>query len=234
MEDFNWFGWMSDKVVEHNIHIVTGTFVALLLITLSFLYNRSLKAASEEVVPTGKFSLKNIFQYAVESLLSLMEGIIGHEARDYFPLVGGLFIYIFVSNLIGAIPGFIPPTENVNTNFACSITVFLYYNYLGVKKQGAKNYFKHFMGPVAWLAWLMLPIELISHIVRPVTLSLRLLINMFGDHLVLGVFSGLVPLIIPVIFMALGVFVAFIQAFVFSLLSTVYIGLAVAHEEGHH
>ena len=231
MHEFTWFGWISDKVTHHNIHIFTAGLVAVLLILFSLVYRRSLKSVEEELVPTGKVSLKNIFQVTVENILGLMEGVIGPDAKLYFPLIGSLFIYIFINNLMGVIPGFLPATENVNTNFAMSITVFLYYNYVGIKKQGIKNYLKHFMGPLWMLAPLMFLIELVSHIVRPVSLAVRLFGNITGDHVVLGIFSDLVPLIVPVIFFALGIFVSFIQAFVFSLLSTVYIGLAVAHEE---
>ena len=231
MHEFSWFGWISDKVTHHNIHIFTAGLVAVLLILFSLVYRRSLKSVEEELVPTGKVSLKNIFQVTVENILGLMEGVIGPDAKLYFPLIGSLFIYIFINNLMGVIPGFLPATENVNTNFAMSITVFLYYNYVGIKKQGIKNYLKHFMGPLWMLAPLMFLIELVSHIVRPVSLAVRLFGNITGDHVVLGIFSDLVPLIVPVIFFALGIFVSFIQAFVFSLLSTVYIGLAVAHEE---
>ena len=231
MHEFTWLGWISDKINHHNIHIYSAAIVVILLTVLSILYKISLKSAEEEIVPSSKFSLKNIFQVAVEGILGLMEGVMGKEAKEYFPLIGTLFIYIFVNNMLGLIPGFTPATENVNTNLALGLTVFVYYNYMGIKKQGIKNYVKHLLGPVWQLAWLILPIELISHIVRPISLSVRLFGNITGDHVVLGIFSGLVPLVLPVIFLGLGVFVSLIQAFVFSLLSTVYLGLAVAHEE---
>lgn len=230
MHEFTWFGWISDSVTHYNSHIFSGLLVAFFLILCAFLYRRSMKSIEEEIVPSDKFSLKNIMQVTVEGVLSLMQGVIGPDARLYFPLIGALFIYIFFNNLLGIIPGFLPATENVNTNFACSITVFVYYNYVGIRKHGL-SYFKHFMGPIWWLVWLMLPIELISHAVRPLSLSIRLFGNITGDHVVIGIFSELTPLIVPVLFLALGIFISFIQAFVFSLLSTVYIGLAVAHEE---
>jgi len=233
MHDFNWFGWMSEHVNHGNIHVYTASFVALMLIIASFAYKFSLKSIDEEVVPTPGTSFKNIFQYAVESILGLMEGIIGHDAKKYFPLIGALFIYVFINNLMGIIPGMLPATENINTNLAVSITVFFYYNLVGIKEQGIVNYLKHFMGPIIFLAPLMLIIETISHLVRPVALAIRLFGNINGDHVVLGIFSDLVPLGIPVIFLGLGLFVAFVQAFVFALLSSVYIGLSVAHEEHH-
>jgi len=132
---------------------------------------------------------------------------------------------------LGLIPGFLPPTDNINTNLAIALTVFVYYHIMGIKAHGVKNYLKHFMGPILWLGPLMIVIELIGHCVRPISLSLRLFGNITGDHLVLGIFSGLVPILVPVVFMALGLFVSFIQAFVFSLLSMIYINLATAHEE---
>lgn len=231
MHEFTWLGWISDHVNHGNTHIVTGSIVALLIMLMAVIYRRSLVSVESEIMPGSQFSLKNLLQVTIEGILSLMEGVIGKDAKSYFPLIGAVFIYIFLNNLVGVIPGILPATENVNTNWAIGVTVFVYYNYVGIKKHGFKNYMKHFLGPVWWLAWLILPIELISHVVRPITLGIRLFGNIFGDHIVVGIFSDLVPLLVPVIFMAFGVFVAFVQAFVFSLLSIVYIGLAVQHEE---
>lgn len=233
MHQFTWIGWISDSINHHNSHIFTAIFVTLLLIGLGLLYKRSLKSVEEELVPSSKFSFKNVFQVIVEKLYGLVEDIIGKDAKKYFPLIGGVFIYVFVNNILGVIPGFLPATENIGTNWAVGITVFLYYNYQGIKSHGVVHYFKHFLGPVWWLAWLMLPIELISHAVRPISLGIRLYGNILGDHTVIAIFSELTPYVVPVIFLALGIFVSFIQAFVFSLLSTVYISLATAHDEEH-
>jgi F-type H+-transporting ATPase subunit a len=161
--------------------------------------------------------------------------------------VATLFIFIFLSNLLGLIPGFFPPTANINTNLAMALCVFLYFNVVGIKEQGFVNYFKHFMGvapsgpiwafiPGLVLALLIFCIEIFGLVIRPVTLSLRLLANINADHLVVGIFSSLSPLIVPIIFMILGLFVAFVQAFVFSLLTIIYIALAAPHgeEEAHH
>jgi len=218
--------------IDHHIaHIVTAGIAALFLILCAVIANRRLKRTEKCLVPQAKATPATLFEVVVEALLNLMEGVLGERAWKFFPLIGGLFIYILTCNLIGLIPGMTPPTENINTNAACAILVFLYYNYLGIKEHGIKNYLKHFMGPVIWLGPLMLVIELISHMVRPLSLSVRLFGNMTGDHMVLGVFSELTPLFIPVIFLGLGLFVSFIQAFVFSLLSIVYISLAT--EEAH-
>ncbi len=234
MHDFNWFSFLTHNAINHhNVHMVTAGLVVLLLIAATVAIHSKLRQTEERVIPSSRFSLVNLFEAAVEAILSLMESVIGPEAPRYFPLIGSLFIYIFLCNIMALIPGFLPPTDNINTNFACSITVFVYYNAMGIKAHGFKNYLKHFMGPIVWLGPLMFVIEMIGHLVRPVSLALRLFGNITGDHLVLGIFSNLVPLFVPVIFLALGLFVSFIQAFVFSLLSMIYINLATAHEEGH-
>ena len=221
-----------ELIFHEYMHVVLAGAVGLFLILISWAANKRLRHTEKCLVPQDKATPSTIFEVVVEAILGLMEGVLGKKAWEYFPLIGALFIYIFTCNLIGLIPGLSPPTDNINTNAACALIVFLYYNYLGIKEQGVKNYLKHFMGPVIWLGPLMLVIELISHLVRPVSLSVRLFGNMTGDHLVLGVFSKLTPLFVPIIFLGLGLFISFIQAFVFSLLSIVYIGLAT--EKSHH
>ncbi|MBI1909801.1 MAG: F0F1 ATP synthase subunit A [Deltaproteobacteria bacterium] len=233
MHDFTWFSLISSAIGHHNIHMFSAGLVVLVILITAFLVSGKLRQVEKRLVPEGGLSLVNLYEVAVENILSLMEGVMGSQAPKYFPLIGTLFIYIFLCNLLSVIPGFLPPTDNINTNLACAITVFLYYNYQGIRAHGFKNYMRHFMGPIVWLAPLMFVIEMIGHLVRPVSLSLRLFGNITGDHLVLGIFSHLVPFLLPVVFMALAVFVAFIQAFVFSLLSIIYVGLATAHEEHH-
>lgn len=231
MHDFTWFSLISETVDHHNIHMFSSAFVVFCLLILSLLAYKKLSKTQECLVPRGRLSLVNVWEIVVEKLLGLVTSVIGHDAHKYFPLLGALFIYIFLCNLLSVIPGFLPPTDNINTNVACAMTVFLYYHYQGIRSHGFKNYLKHFMGPIIWLAPLIFVIELIGHLVRPVSLSLRLFGNITGDHMVLGIFSNLTPILIPVVFLGLGVFVAFIQAFVFTLLSTIYIALATAHEE---
>jgi len=232
--NFTWMSWLThDKINHHNIHMVTAGMIVTLLALAVLMASKKLRRTEERLVPEGKTTLTNIFEVAVESLLGLMEGIVGHDAKKYFPLIGTVFIYIFLCNAIALIPGFLPPTDNINTNLAVSLTVFIYYNAMGIKAHGIGGYMKHFLGPILWLGPLVAVIEIIGHAVRPISLALRLYGNILGDHMVLGIFSQLAPLFVPVIFMALGLFVSFIQAFVFSLLSTIYIGLATAHEEGH-
>ncbi len=238
MEKVEIIPWLAKKlslpveIGEGNLHIATAVFVALSLTVAAILAWRNLRKTKENIIPSRRFSVATIFEITVESVLHLMEDIIGPKARRYFPLIASLFIYILCCDLIGVIPGFVPPTSNINTNFACAICVFLYYNYVGIREQGFSKYIKHMAGPVVWLAPLILTIELTSHLVRPISLSVRLFGNMVGDHMVLEMFSGLVPLLIPIVFMGLTIFVAFLQAFVFSLLSIIYIALAT-QKEGH-
>lgn len=222
---FTWFNLIPGLPVT----VAGGLLVFIIIAVLSFLFKLAVQRKKDFLIPEKKVSILSIFDWAVEKLLSLSETVMGHNGEKFFPLLGALFIYIFISNLLGLIPGFLPPTDNVNTNAACALTIFVFYNYQGFKAHGVK-YLKHFMGPVWWLAPIFVVIELISHLVRPASLSIRLFGNISGDHMVLGIFSHLVPLGVPVIFLFLGLFVSFIQAFVFTLLSMVYISLATAHD----
>ena len=189
-------------------------------------------AFDSAIVPDKGISFRNIFESFGEFLYNLAVSIMGEkETKKYFTLIVTLFMVIFFNNVIGVIPGFLPPTDNLNTTLAMGLFVFIYYNYQGIRVQGFVGHIKHFLGPVAFLAPLMLIIELISHAVRPISLGLRLKGNMEGDHLVLGIFQDLVPYIIPVPFYALGIFVSFVQAFVFTLLTMIYIGSAVEHHD---
>ncbi len=184
-----------------------------------------------KVVPSDKVTLGNILEAMIEFVLGLIEDIIGRSGRRFIPLIGALFIFILVSNLMGLLPGFLPPTENININAGCAIIVFLFYQMIGFKEHGP-SYLKHFAGPIWWLAPFMFVIEMIGHLARPFSLSIRLFGNIMGDHKVLEIFSNLVPVIVPVFNLALGTFVSIIQALVFSLLSTIYISLAL--ETGEH
>lgn len=152
------------------------------------------------------------------------------EVKTFFPFVGALFVYIFVSNLLGLIPGLLPPTDNVNNNVGMAFGVFLLFNFVGLSRDPV-GYIKHLWGPVWWLGVLMFPIELISLLFRPVSLTLRLTGNLFGDHLVFNIMSGLAPALVPVAFLLLGSIVAVMQAFVFALLTSIYISLSLPHHE---
>ena len=191
---------------------------------------RAAQGADGALVPEPKLTYRNFFEILAESLYKLAITVMGdQEAKRIFPIVGSLFVFIFSCNLLGLIPGFLPPTDNLNTTLAVGLFVFLFYNFIGLKTHGW-SYLKHFMGPVIWLAPLMFLIEVISHVVRPLSLALRLRGNIMGDHMVLSVFSEMIPFLVPVAFYGLGVFVSFMQAFVFCLLTMVYISLSAAHD----
>ena len=174
--------------------------------------------------------IQQILELVVEFLNGQLEEIIGHGAKKYLPMVATIGIFILLMNLCGQIPGFSSPTSSINVTVGCALVVFLYYNYLGVRKQGLVPYLKHFAGPVPLMAPLMVPIEIISHLARPFSLSVRLFANIFGEHQVVAVFFGLVPFIVPLPIMALGVFASFLQAFIFMVLTMIYIAGAVSEE----
>lgn len=230
---FDWLTFFLGHGVEAYSHVIAAGAVLTFLLVSALLVRRRYANALANLVPTTQGGVSTAFELGVEGIVNLMESVMGPSARKYLPLIGSLFIYIFVSNLLGMIPGINPPTSNINTNLACSLIVFVTYNIMGIREQGLKNYIKHFMGPIIWLAPLMIILELVSHLVRPMSLSIRLFGNIMGDHMVLGVFTELTKVGIPVIFLGLALFVSFIQAFVFSLLSMIYISLATSHEEHH-
>jgi F-type H+-transporting ATPase subunit a len=210
--------------------VLHGALAAVLLLALGAAVRRAYR--DDRILPQEKsLSIANLMEMAVGWLLSFMRGIMGDEARRFVPLVGATGLFILFCNLLGSVPGFDSPTANLNTTLACALVVFFATHYVGARTHGFA-YFKHFLGPVWWLIPLMLPLEIISHLARVISLSLRLFGNIFGDHMVFATFLALVPLLVPVVFLGLGMFVAFIQAFVFMLLSTIYIGGAL--EEAHH
>jgi F-type H+-transporting ATPase subunit a len=213
-------------------HVFGGILVLLFLAYGAFRYAAKVnRAADGGLVPPPRFGMRNLFEMLSDTIYNLMVSVMGEkEARRYLPLVGTLFLFILFSNLLSLIPGFIPPTDTLKTNLALAGMVFLLTHIFGVRAHGIK-YFKHFLGPFLPLAPLMLPIEIISHIARPVSLSMRLLGNISADHAVVLAFFGVIPLLVPVPFLVMGVFVSVVQAVVFSLLTTVYISTAVAHEE---
>ncbi len=173
---------------------------------------------------------QQMLEIGVESINAMLDGFIGPEGRKYFPVLGGFAFFILSSNLITNVPGFQPPTGDLNTTVALAVMSFLFYNYLGIRAQGF-GYAKQFIGDVWWMIPIMIPIEIISHLSRPLSLSIRLFGNIFAEHTLAGVFFMLVPFGLPLVFAPLGVFVAFMQTFVFVLLSMVYIAGALEH--GH-
>ncbi len=179
------------------------------------------------VVPGG---LQNVMELIISGLDGMVTDIMGEKGKPYFPLIATLGLFIFLSNLLGLIPGFMPPTANLNTTAACAVIVFVVTHFVGLKEHGV-GYIKHFMGPVLWLSPLIFPIEVVGHLSRPISLSMRLFGNMIGHELVVLILLFLVPFALPVLMSLMGLLVAFIQAFVFALLSMIY--LAGALEEAH-
>jgi len=214
-------------------------FVAhLILVAGIILFIAKLATKSLSAVPTGT---QNVMEAYLGGVVSMGRDVIGEElARKYLPLVATIGLFVLVSNLIGIIPGFESPTSNINVTLVLALVVFLYYNYEGMKTQGAFNYIKNFvhlgeMHPVAKFAMslLMYPIEFVSHISRIVSLAFRLMGNIKGDDLFLWVLLMLTPWIIPITPLVLLTFMAFLQTFVFMILTYVYLAGAVAIEDDH-
>ncbi len=174
---------------------------------------------------------QHILELTVKGLKDLLHDIVGHHGDEYLNIIGAFTVFIFISNMFGLFYFLAPPTSNPNTTFALSISSFLYFNYMGIRKQGLVHYVKHFMGPIWWLAPLMFPIEMVGNFARILSLGMRLFGNIFGEHTATGIFMGLVPLVVPWPMMALGIFGAVLQTFVFIMLTMVYISGAVAMEE---
>jgi F-type H+-transporting ATPase subunit a len=175
--------------------------------------------------------LQHLFEVIYTFLRGEAHDNIGHEGPRFLPFIGTLFIFILFCNLIGIIPGFESPTMNPSVPAGCALLVFLYYNFMGFKQQGFAKYLAHFAGPMPILAPLMIPIELISHMARPLSLTIRLFANMLAGEKVTVVFLGLTYLVAPAVFMGLHVFVSFLQAYIFVLLTMMYLSETVPHEQ---
>ncbi len=209
-------GWIPDHVAM--------AFAVLLFCALVFpLARRSYRADS----PTP---FQNVVEVFVDFLRGVIKENIPHHGEKYLPIVGAFFFFIFLANFCGLFFFLQPPTANLNTTFALSITCFLFFNAAGIKAHGLLGYLKHFLGPVLLLSPLMFTIEMIGIFARALSLSMRLYGNIFGEHTATGIFTSLVPILVPWPMLALGIFGALLQAYVFTLLTTVYLGGATAEE----
>jgi F-type H+-transporting ATPase subunit a len=218
--------------------IPAHTFHALLamLIIIGFAYRatsqlEAARANGTHLVPDEGLTARNVAELLVGFIDSLVKSTLAERGRPYVALFGTFFAFILVGNVMGLVPGFAPPTGNFNVTFALGVASFLAFTAIGIRTQGIVNYAKHFTGPVWWLAVLMLPLEIIGNLARPFSLGMRLFGNMTGDHIVMEVFTDLTKLVIPVMFYFLGAFVSILQAFVFTVLSIVYVSLEMGH--GH-
>jgi F-type H+-transporting ATPase subunit a len=174
--------------------------------------------------------LQHSFEVIYNFLHAESKDNVGHDGPKYLPLFGAIFIFVLFSNLIGIIPGFESPTMFPEVPAGCALVAFAYYNLQGIREQGLGKYLGHFAGPMPALAPLMIPIELVSHMARPLSLTIRLFANMYAGEKVTLVFMSLTYLVAPAIFMGLHVFVSFLQAYIFALMTMMYVAGAVAHE----
>lgn len=221
-EEVMWLDFIiSPEIIPHFVSY--ALLASFILIAVSFFVSRGISLVPGRV--------QNFMEILTEAMLNLADETIGHNyGRFFFPLIATIFLYIMTCNFMGLIPGFTSPTSNINMTASMAIPVFLATHLWGFRVHGP-GYIKHFMGPMPLLAPLMFPIEIISHLARPLTLSVRLFGNMVAKHKLLVVLGMLVPLFVPVAILGLGVLVSVVQAFVFALLTTIY--LAGAVEEAH-
>jgi len=221
-ELFTFFGLIThDKTFIFITHMLLSAGIALLIVRMAM--------SNLQLVPKGA---QNLMEAYVGGVLKMGTDVMGAEpARRYLPLVATIGLFVGISNLVGVVPGFEAPTGFLEMPLTLALVVFVYYNFEGIRRQGVVKYFKHFLGPVWWLYWLMFPIEIVSHISRLVSLSFRLFGNVKGDDMFLAVILMLAPWLLPMIPFALLTFMAFLQAFIFMMLTYVYLGGAVAVEE---
>ena len=213
-------------LTSHQALVVEYTWLSMAIVIV-------LLVAAIVSLKTVPGTLQNIFELAVSFIEGYITEIVGKKGLRYFPLVATIFTFILVANYIGLIPGFMSPTASINTTAGMAIVVFVFYQYLGVSQKGLK-YFKHFLGPIPVMAPLMIVMETISELARPVALSVRLFANIFGGEMIIKILFGMCAIGVPVIWMAWDSLITIpIQAFIFSLLTMVYVAGAVAADEGH-
>ncbi|HEX5622900.1 MAG TPA: F0F1 ATP synthase subunit A [Sulfuricurvum sp.] len=223
-ELFTFFGLISH---EH-----TFIFLTHMLLTAAIVLIIARMATSNlRLVPSGT---QNVMEAYLSGVLAMGSDVMGKtEARRYLPLVATIGLFVGIANVIGVLPGFEAPSAFLDFTLALALVVFTYYNFEGIRRNGIVAYFKHFMGPVWWLAWLMFPIEIVSHISRVISLSFRLFGNVKGDDMFLMVLLMLAPWFLPIVPFALLTFMAFLQAFIFMMLTYVYLGGAVLLHDEH-
>ena len=222
------FSW-GDLFLSHDYsHLFTAVIVVALLIALILLGRKSLQKAKDDA-PDQKISLRSFLELFIKFSVSLSDMVIGKKGRSMIPIFGAIFLLLWIQNVLSLFPGFAATTGNLNATLAFGFSSFLIYNYYGIKRHGFM-YVKQFIGPLLALAPFMLILEIITHLIRPLSLGLRLYGNMMGDHAVLSAFLSLVPIGVPVIFYFVGLFVCTMQAFVFTILSMVYFSMAVSED----
>ncbi|HYP75144.1 MAG TPA: F0F1 ATP synthase subunit A [Polyangiaceae bacterium] len=210
--------------------IVVSLFIALLVLGIAARVKSQLADPDAAVVPEEQLTLRTFMEAFLSYFYDLAKSVMDAErAKKYFPLIGASALFVFFSNIMALIPGFPVATSSLSITLGCALVVFVCFNAYGIATNGW-GYIAHLAGPAWYLAWLVFPIEVISLIVRPITLAVRLMLNMAVDHLILGIFLSLVAVLVPVPIMLLGVLIVLIQTLVFTLLTCIYIGLATEHE----
>lgn len=211
--------------------ICSSLLVLGVCLVIGISFKNSVERSIQEgaIAPKGEFGLRTLVEMIMTFLDDLTHEQCGKFYKMFFPLLTSIFLFILVSNLSGLIPGFPPFTENFSANLVIGLSAFVCYNIAGIYEHRA-GYLKQFAGPFLVLAPLFLVLETISHLARPLSLSIRLTANIYGDHLLLSIFSGLVPFLLPSFLMFFGLLVAVIQSFVFTMLTGVYVNMAIAHD----
>lgn len=209
-------------------HPVPNYIAMELLVILIILLGAALLRRNLSVETPGKF--QHVMEVVVEFTRDMNEEIIGHGSQRYIAMIGTLGIFIGLSNMLGLIPTFETPTAHIQVTLGCAVAAFLYYNFQGIRQHGLVGYLKHLCGPMAAIAVIMFPVEVLGNLGRMLSLSVRLYANMMVGDLLEAVFTGLVPIAVPVAFSALHIFVSLLQAYIFMLLPAVYISMAVAEE----
>ena len=226
--------WQVFQPTHFKLRTIFGILLVVGFLTIGAVRYRGAVSGSGDtglIPPPEPSGSATCFEMLADTIYGLVESVMGSkDAERFLPLIGSFFFFILFSNLLGLIPGFLPPTDTLKVNVALAGLVFVMTHVYGLRAHGIK-YLKHFLGPWLPVAVLMLPIEIISHVARPVSLSMRLLGNIVADHKVAVVFFTLVPILVPVPFLVMGVFVSVVQAVVFSLLATICISTAIAHDE---
>ncbi len=236
--------WDLVGVPHEYSHVAGAALVGVVLTAVGLRIKSQLSKPEKYLLPESGVSLLNISTTFVGGFKNLLDGMIGHDADKFLAYICTTFLFLLLSNFMGLLPGFPPPTENFNTGLGLAMIALVVYIWSGIRSQGLVGYLKHYTAGLpprgfslamttilSVVALLLFCIEAVTHLmIRPLSLSLRLWGNINGDHTLVGVFSGLMPLGLPIVAMVLGVLVCLIQAFVFSLLSAVYIKLAVSHD----
>jgi F-type H+-transporting ATPase subunit a len=226
-----------EPVDAHGAEPLLASFVVMLIVLgLALRVQPALARKEQAAIPETKLTLRTFFEVWIGYWYGLMKDMMGPKrAKQYFPLIGSLSLFIIFGNVLGLIPGFTPPTSNWNITLGCAVIVFVMFNYYGIRANGL-GYFKHLFGP--WLGWPLVPVNLLLFVVesfslciRPLTLSIRLMLNMAVDHLLVTIALGMIALFLPVPVLILSTLVCIVQVLVFCILTSIYITLATEHDE---